>query len=1230
MYIPSFIHRILKGIAIFIVSLLCLAITAVACFTWWLNSETGSRWVLNQVNSTLSTTDYSVNLTGLDKVGIRKIAGKRLTFADETGNFLIVNSPAISYSFSPFAADKVTVYIDAESLSLKRTPVSKEKTEEVTESIIPAMENAFLNSFRVIIRIKQLQLDKNIYGGNFNSPVNAAMRLNVEERPYDFDLNLTIFEPPLLDPPLFPADISLSANITPENNRINIEHSEIKNSAYSLDLKGIYDLDSSALNLQSQLVWGDASSLFSEFRGPLETVFNLKGSTEEAKGNLSIDTLLAKKRLSFKSPVELVSSTLQLKDLEGRYRNMNLSGTLSYLLDSGLVEGMINLADPGLELPQAILSDAALDGSLQAKIELIPDQKKQQVLLSGTAQNLKYDTTSFKKIDFNSRWNDITEIESVRGNVTVASIKQDEIQIPEAKMEFTSIATGINADLKIKMKEPDEILLGGTVQADYEPFKLNVDGLRAHFKEGVLNFSGDITEEHFDLKLVPGSINLALLSYLELDVPVVLDGGNITLTGKTATPEAGKAEFDKLNFKVAEGTVKLSGSADKDVFKADVSADNLLLSKLPAIDFKGAGKIASIRLQASGQTAHPFQSEATLETLDIVIGKGSIKGSGDVRESLVDLDFSINQVNFAEALEFDFPAIIHSGSFNIEGNLKKPESLAGVLDNFSATVAGGKIKSSGIVKYEEINITAEVSTIDFSALPEESSLPLLLNNGALEVSGSMKNPELKMTATVTTDNDVSLPAEVALDASYLNGLAEVELSGKGSGISSLSGNVSVPVEIALYPPTWELNQNAPLSGKLIADLEPRKLTAPFLQPHQIMEGNLNIAADVSGTVSSPSLNGQAALKNGGYRDENLHFVNIHGDAIFNQQTITVTGLNGEDPDGGSFGLEASVVFDDGVTRPEIDATLALDSLHITGEQFYTATLNGALDFHADEKSKLVSGSITPAEVLITLPDQFEQKIPALNIVEEIDTDKEPDYFDTIEMDISFLADNRIFLHGWGVDAEFKGDLSIEGTVENPQILGSLELLRGRYQEFGKRFDLKQAIVRFNGTMPPSPYLDIIAKADTDDIDAEIQISGPAQSPSLKLTSSPDLPEDEILSRVLFGREMSDITPFQGLQIANTLRKLAGHKSSSEIDPMGTIRSVTGLDDIRIEGAGSDQMSVGAGKYLTDDVYVEVEQGQIADSTAAKVSVELTPNITLESKANQQGSTGAGIFWEWSY
>ena len=278
----------------------------------------------------------------------------------------------------------------------------------------------------------------------------------------------------------------------------------------------------------------------------------------------------------------------------------------------------------------------------------------------------------------------------------------------------------------------------------------------------------------------------------------------------------------------------------------------------------------------------------------------------------------------------------------------------------------------------------------------------------------------------------------------------------------------------------------------------------------------------------------------------------------------------------------------------------------------------------------MSGKITTDKVNVTIPDRFNNAIPKLNIVKK-NTKKltAPDFMKIVKLNLKLVAEKQVFVRGHGLDAEFGGEIKVSGTLAAPLYNGTFKSKRGRYEEFGKRFDLNRALLRFQGAVPPSPYLDILAETNVQDITAQISISGNIEKLVVKLSSASNLPQDEVLSRILFGKNMTKISPFQAVQLTNTLRRFSG-KGGSRFEPLSILRKTTGLDDLQVERDEDGEMTIGAGKYITDKVYLEARAGSGQSSSAAKVKIDLTPNIKAESKIGQDSKAGGGIFWQWDY
>ncbi|MFN3700727.1 MAG: translocation/assembly module TamB domain-containing protein [Alphaproteobacteria bacterium] len=556
-------------------------------------------------------------------------------------------------------------------------------------------------------------------------------------------------------------------------------------------------------------------------------------------------------------------------------------------------------------------------------------------------------------------------------------------------------------------------------------------------------------------------------------------------------------------------------------------------------------------------------------------------------------------------------------------------------------IADETISIRGAAGLDALDIAIRTREFLLASLPGDIDLPPQFSALALDldvaINGSAKAPKIESALSMTKPLEVmnGLPLNLSLTASYEDGMAQANLRGTGEGIEDLSGEFSIPVRLAFYPFDFVLSENAPLRGALNLRGKIDDLAQLALPPDQELRGNVSALAEVSGTLAAPLFSGQIDVENGYYTHAVMGgaFHDLSLQARLDEQNVQLVSLSAHDGADGRLSGSGVLGLTD-LTRTNIN--LQLGDFHLFQSRMVDGTLSSALNLsgqrgNASENSVLkLAGTIDLGAFDIRIPERFHASIPQLNIVESAADERATPLADMIALEIAIRAENRIFVRGWGLDAEFGGALDMSGTLGEPAIHGTLSSIRGRYEEFGKRFDIDRANLRFQGSVPPSPYLDIVASTDAGTARASITLSGAFEEPSLRLSSVPAMPQDEILSRILFGRDLNRITPFQAIQLKQTVDRFTGRGGGNNFDPLSMVRSVTGLDDIRVDTDEEGVASVGVGKYLTEKVYLEVERSGAEGSGAAKLQIELTPRITVESEVGQDAQGGAGVFWRWDY
>jgi len=509
-----------------------------------------------------------------------------------------------------------------------------------------------------------------------------------------------------------------------------------------------------------------------------------------------------------------------------------------------------------------------------------------------------------------------------------------------------------------------------------------------------------------------------------------------------------------------------------------------------------------------------------------------------------------------------------------------------------------------------------------------------------------------------SENMFSLRADIGVDAGAIydanasdnirddegvsdNGRGSVSRGHRGDVIDSYI-DIKVPLDLSLYPFSFGLNVHNKLEGSAKLECNISALSSLIFDKGHVVDGVVNGAFIIAGTVSSPLVTGGLALKNGAYSyppagvDLKQILVNISAQ----NNRLNINEFKAEDNLGNKLNGNGFISIN---SLNDMNYSLAIkaEDMRLIEHPSVSGVISGDIVLTGTEKSGNLEGKIFSDEVNIYLPDRFAENVDMLNIVKTLpfagelgetkrEEDKREDGYVSypLLLDMAVEADNKIFIRGRGVDAELKGNLLISGDISDPKIVGKLSTIRGRYEEFGKLFKLEKVEIEFSGASPPEPYLHLIAMNSIDDVEIRPMLSGPINNLVLNIESKPSMPQEEALSLLLFGKGSVDISPFQAVTLANSLRKLSGYGGGG-FDPSAVVRKTLGVDDITVRGDG-ETTSVGVGKYISDQVYIEVERGAETSSSKARIEVEITPYLSVESSTGAVGESSVGVHWKHDY
>ena len=397
-------------------------------------------------------------------------------------------------------------------------------------------------------------------------------------------------------------------------------------------------------------------------------------------------------------------------------------------------------------------------------------------------------------------------------------------------------------------------------------------------------------------------------------------------------------------------------------------------------------------------------------------------------------------------------------------------------------------------------------------------------------------------------------------------------------------------------------------------------------------GQMAVRANMRGTLQDPRIDGTMNITNGSVQDYVTGFnlsaiaATLHGDG----DTLRIdsfTARAGTDQSriniGGSVGVLAAGM--------PVDLTLIARNARPVSNDVVTATLDADLALRGQASTDLaVSGTVKLIRVDIRIPERLPASIPVLNVIRPGAKPPPPPIpGPNIELGLTVTAPGQVFIRGRGLDAELGGQIRLGGTVANPIPDGHFQLVRGDFTIAGQTVAFAKGEIGFDGGSLTDPSLNFLATR-SGSVTANLAITGTARSPKITLSSSPPLPQDEVLSQLLLGQSASSLQPLQLAQIAAALASLTG-ASSGIGDPLNSVRTELGLDRLSIGNNGGGS-SLDAGRYVSPGVYVGARQSLSGSGTQSVVQIDITKNLKLEgtvgtgtaSATGSQSSQGTGV------
>lgn len=409
---------------------------------------------------------------------------------------------------------------------------------------------------------------------------------------------------------------------------------------------------------------------------------------------------------------------------------------------------------------------------------------------------------------------------------------------------------------------------------------------------------------------------------------------------------------------------------------------------------------------------------------------------------------------------------------------------------------------------------------------------------------------------------------------------------------------------------------------------------------QHIEGELSCAFELSNTLNDPKVEGTLRLQEGLYENyysgTYLHDIDI--DVFASRSDVTLKSFTATDSTGdGKIRATGSMQLDPSKHFPfKVESKFSrLECLRLDSARAFA---KGNAEISGNMKGALLKGEFNIIRADISIPDKFAKDVPDIEVtyVHKKPEEKNSIYVEgevpyPIEMELKISAPDNVFINGRGLNSKWKGNFRVGGAYPELLAKGRLDLMSGEFVFSGRIFALEEGSLVFSGEKGQEPFLNISGKLTEQEFTITASLRGNISSPHLDFRSNPPLPIGSIMSYLIFGQDISELSPFQAVQLAATIASLSGEgpdllettRKSLGVDRLAFITQPTKTDD-------GSEVALKVGKYVTKGVLVSVAQGVGENSTNVIVEVDLKHGFIFQAESQQQNEQQGKFTLKWGH
>jgi len=668
---------------------------------------------------------------------------------------------------------------------------------------------------------------------------------------------------------------------------------------------------------------------------------------------------------------------------------------------------------------------------------------------------------------------------------------------------------------------------------------------------------------------------------ITLATPVVY--GEPLTSAKVAFNGNGDQAHAKLLISAPAGTINANviASPNQKTYTAELKSSGIHLDKIQQLQASSANPSGIVEINAKGQgTFDNPQLIATIQIPKLVVAQQTISDirlDAGLANHLATAQLTSAAVNTAIKAN---AKVSLTGDYVADATLDTQHIPLGPLLAAYAPEQAGNISGQ-----TELHATLHGPLKDRKQLEAHATIPVL---------------------TLAYGSDVQLAATAPIHVDYKNGTINVKRSAIKGTDADLQFEGTIPTV-----------GDAPMSLLLLGSVDLHLIQ--FFDPSLRTSGQIKFNVNSYGKANGPDVAGTINVIDASMASADLPVGLQHGNGTLTltRDRINISTFEGQVGGGkvtaqGGVSLRPSIQFDMG---------LAARNIRMLYPRGMRESVNANIRFTGTPTSALLGGNVnltdlsfTPGFDLSSFINQFTGGVAA---------PPSQGFMQNVALNLAVHSTNYVNLVSRTLSVGGSANLQVRGTLDEPVILGRVNLSGGDIILNGNRYVLTGGTIQFVNPTVTEPVVNLTITTTIQQYNISLRFEGPVDQLRTQYTSDPALPQADIIHLLAFGQttEAAGMNATPANQAAETL--VAKQVSSQVTSRISKAAGISQLSINPVLAGGGQQGPAGANitiqqrvtsnLFITFSTNMTTTQGQTVQG-----QYQVTPRVAVSATRDPNG------------